>query len=56
MLLVTPMLAQGCNAYFLARLRGKELGFKGLFSRARYWGKALWLFLVRRRYSWKALS
>ena len=44
-LLVTPVLALGSNAYFLARLRGRELGFKGLLSRMRSWGKALWLYL-----------
>ena len=43
LLLVTPMLTLGCNAYFLARLRGQELGFKGLFSRTSSWGKAVWL-------------
>ncbi len=42
-LLVTPMLHLGANHYFVCRLNGQELGFSGLFSRAKYFGKALWL-------------
>jgi len=44
--LVTPTLQLGCNHYFLCRLRGEELGFAGLFSRVRSWGKALWLTIL----------
>ncbi len=40
---VTPMLDLGCRHYFVSRLKGQELGYKGLFSRARCFGKALWL-------------
>ena len=45
-ILVTPTLQLGCNHYFLCRLRGQELGFAGLFSRVRSWGKALWLTIL----------
>ena len=45
-LVLTPVLAVGCNHYFISRLRGQELGFKGLFSRLRIAGKALGLYLL----------
>ena len=44
--MVTPMLQLGCTHYFLCRMRGQELGFAGLFSRVRTWGKALWLTIL----------
>lgn len=44
--LITPALAVGCNHYFISRLRGQELGFSGLFSRLRYFFKALLLYLL----------
>ncbi len=43
--LLSPMLALGCNHYFVRRLKGEELGFAGLFSRARCFLKALWLYV-----------
>ena len=45
-LVLTPVLALGCNKYFLERLRKQELGFKGLFSRMGSFGKALLLYLL----------
>ncbi|NLI21074.1 MAG: DUF975 family protein [Clostridiales bacterium] len=45
-LVLTPMLSVGCNYYFLRRMQGEELGFRGLFSRAGVSGKALLLFLL----------
>ncbi|HNW86665.1 MAG TPA: DUF975 family protein [Candidatus Limiplasma sp.] len=45
-LVLSPVLAVGCNHYFISRLRGNELGFGGLFSRLRSAGKALGLFLL----------
>lgn len=44
--LVSPMLAQGCNHYFVSRLQGRELGMQGLWSRVNQWGKALWLYVM----------
>ena len=41
--LVTPVLRLGCNHYFVSRLNGEELGFAGLVSKLRLWGKAIWL-------------
>jgi len=43
--LVTPVLRLGCNHYFVRRLKEEELGFTGLFSRMRFFGKALLLHL-----------
>jgi len=45
-LLLTPVLAIGCNAYFIERLQGREPGFKGLFSRMGAAGKALLLYAL----------
>lgn len=45
-LVLSPMLAVGCNNYFLCRLRKQELGFAGLFSRANVTLKALGMYLV----------
>ena len=45
-LVLTPVLAVGCNAYFIERLRGREPGFKGLFSRMGASGKALLLYAL----------
>ncbi|MCE5342388.1 MAG: DUF975 family protein [Eubacteriales bacterium] len=45
-LALTPVLTLGCNYYFICRLQKQELGFKGLFSRMRYLGKALLLYLL----------
>ena len=45
-LLASPMLELGKSHYYLCRLRGVELGFTGLFSRMRYWGKALLLSII----------
>lgn len=44
--LISPMLQLGANHYFVSRLHGLELGFGGLLSRSRYWGKALWLSIL----------
>lgn len=44
--LVTPALELGCNHYFVGRLRGLELGYLGLISRMRYFGKAFLLSLL----------
>ena len=43
---ITPALELGCNHYFICRLKGEELGFYGLFSRMRLWGKAFLLHLL----------
>ena len=45
-LVLTPVLMIGCNAYFIERLRGREPGFKGLFSRMGASGKALLLYAL----------
>ena len=45
-LVITPALSVGCNHYFVCRLHGQELGFAGLFSRIRYFFKALLLYLL----------
>ncbi|MEG2315026.1 MAG: DUF975 family protein [Clostridia bacterium] len=42
----TPVLSLGSNHYFVCRLHGEELGFRGLFSRMRVLGRALWLYIV----------
>ncbi len=44
-LVLTPALTLGCNNYFICRLKKQELGFAGLFSRMRYLGKALLMYL-----------
>ena len=44
--LITPVLFVGCNQYFIQRIQGKELGFKGLFSRLNITGKSLALYLL----------
>ena len=44
-LLVSPVLAQGCNHYFVELNRGNDLGFGGLFSRMHSFLKALWLYV-----------
>ncbi len=56
-LVFTPVLMQGSNAYFLARLKGKELGFQGLFCRMRSFGKAflLYLLIMLRVLAWSLL-
>lgn len=43
---LSPVLAVGCNAYFIRRLQGEEPGFWGLFSRMRIFLKALLLYIV----------
>jgi uncharacterized membrane protein len=43
---INPMLQLGANHYFVSRLQGLDLGFGGLFSRVRHWGKALWLSIL----------
>ena len=45
-MVITPALSVGCNHYFVCRLHGQELGFAGLFSRMRYFFKALLLYLL----------
>ena len=45
-MVITPALSVGCNHYFVCRLHGQELGFAGLFSRIRYFFKALLLYLL----------
>lgn len=45
-LVLTPVLAVGCNNYFINRLRKQELGFMGLLSRWKITGKALLLYVV----------
>ena len=45
-LVLTPVLTLGCNVYFIRRLQGEELGFRGLFSRMGGFGKALLLYLL----------
>lgn len=44
--LLTPALSLGCNLYFVRRVEGEELGAKGLLSRMRLLGKALWLYVL----------
>ncbi len=41
---VTPVLTLGANHYFVNRIKGKELGFTGLFARLNITGKALLLY------------
>jgi hypothetical protein len=43
---LTPALTLGCNFYFIRRLQGEELGFRGLFSRMGGFGKALLLYIL----------
>lgn len=45
-LVLTPVLTLGCNFYFIRRIQGEELGFRGLFSRMGGFGKALLLYLL----------
>lgn len=43
-LLVTPMLAIGCNYYFISLIKGRNIGvMEGLFGRASTFLKAIWL-------------
>ena len=44
-LVLSPVLGLGCNHYFVELTRKNDLGFAGLFSRMRMFGKALWLYL-----------
>lgn len=44
-LLVSPVLALGCNHYFVRLNRGEDLGFAGLFSRMGSFLKSLWLYV-----------
>ena len=44
--LLSPVLAVGCNHYFIQRLHQQEPGFAGLFSRMGSIGKALLLYLL----------
>ena len=46
MLALTPVLAVGCNHYFVRRLQKEELGFGGLFSRMGVFVKAFLLYLL----------
>lgn len=43
---VTPALQLGCNLYFINRAQKREMGIKGLFTRMRWWWKALLLNLL----------
>ncbi|MEF9879032.1 MAG: DUF975 family protein [Clostridia bacterium] len=43
---LSPALSLGSNQYFLCRLKGEELGFKGLFCRMHSFLRALWLYVV----------
>lgn len=45
-LAVNPTLQLGANHYFVSRLQGMELGFGGLLSRVKLWGKGLWLSIL----------
>ena len=45
-MVLTPVLTVGCNFYFISRLRGEELGFKGLFSRMGSVWKAFLLYAL----------
>lgn len=42
----TPALQLGCCHYFVSRLNGEELGFRGLFSRMQIVGKSILLSLL----------
>lgn len=44
-LVMSPVLGLGCNHYFVELTRKNDLGYAGLFSRMRLFGKALWLYL-----------
>lgn len=44
-LVLSPVLGLGCNHYFVELTRKNDLGYAGLFSRMRLFGKALWLYL-----------
>jgi len=46
MFALTPVLAVSCNHYFVRRLQKEELGFSGLFSRMRIFGKSFLLYLL----------
>ena len=56
-LLFSPVLRLGANHYFVARLEGTELWFRGLFSRISLWGKALWLslYITLKVFAWSLL-
>jgi uncharacterized membrane protein len=56
-LLVSPVLAVGCKHYFVRRIHRDELGFGGLFSRMKSFGKAFLLYLVMtvRTFLWSLL-
>ncbi len=43
--LFTPVLAIGCNNYFINRINGKELGVMGVLSRRKIFVRALWLYV-----------
>ena len=45
-MVITPVLFVGCNQYFIKRIQGNELGFRGLFSRLNITGKSLALYLL----------
>lgn len=44
-LVASPVLALGCNHYFVRLNRGEDLGFAGLFSRMGSFLKAMWLYV-----------
>ena len=45
-LVISPVLTIGCNHYFVRRIQGEELGFRGLFSRMGGFGKAFLLYAL----------
>ena len=44
-LLVSPVLMLGACNYFISRIKGEELGLRGMFSRVKYAPRATWLYL-----------
>lgn len=43
---MTPALVVGAIHYYLSRLQGQELGFRGLFSRFSIFLKCLWMYVI----------